>query len=330
MVGDVVVGNSVIGQREGRTAGGIGEVQHIGAVGLPKKLSTGIHILMLHAVDGFACPQAVQVVGIGNACAGLAGGCELTSILPREVPAGSIVVTCGITAFGRSADGIGAAVVGLAFVGDAFSVERGEQVCPACISVGISMILVGLGIVVIVDIPIDQIAGVIVEILIPVLCHAAGIVHGGVTELIQYIVGIACIGCCCVRFPRDSSISVIDIPVAGSIIQAAVGQGGNLCAGLAAGDGLIGEGLLVNRCGGCSLRRDRTQALNGIVAIGQGFPAGGGHGCHGAVVRIVGIAFGEAGIPDLPGLGEQAALDVVGMLGVHDRVSAIEDRSAPS
>ena len=204
-VGDVVVSGSVISDGEGCPAGGIGEVQHVGTIGLPEKLSSGIHILMLHAIDGFARPQTVQVIGVGNACSRLAGGCELASILPSEVPASPVIVADRITADCRTGDGVGGAVVGLTFVGNAVAVERGQQVCPAGISVGISMVLVGLGIVVIVDIPVDQIAGVIVEILIPVLCHAAGIVHGGVTELIQYIVGIACVraGGVCLCFCRS-------------------------------------------------------------------------------------------------------------------------------
>ena len=184
-VGDVVVSGSVISDGEGCPAGGIGKVQHVGTIGLPEKLSSGIHILMLHAIDGFARPQTVQVIGVGNACSRLAGGCELASILPSEVPASPVIVADGIAALRRTGDGVGGAVVGLTFVGNALSIERGQQVCPAGISVGISMVLIGLGIIAVVDIPVDQIAGVIVEVLIPVVCHTRGRIHRCIAKLIE-------------------------------------------------------------------------------------------------------------------------------------------------
>ena len=185
LVGDVVIGRSVIGQGEGIAVGSVGEVPGVCTVGLLQEFSAGVQVAVGLGSDCLAGTDPVQVVGIRNTGSGLACGSQLSAIAPAKSPSGSVVVADGIAADCRTGDGVGGAVVGLALVGDTVTVECGQQVCPAGISVGISMVLIGLGIIAVVDIPVDQIAGVIVEVLIPVVCHTRGRIHRCIAKLIE-------------------------------------------------------------------------------------------------------------------------------------------------
>ena len=65
-------------------------------------------MVFLHPLIGLAghlllCPQAVQIIGVGDggvhvACRG-AGGSQLPAIFPGEVPAGAVEVAGGVATF---------------------------------------------------------------------------------------------------------------------------------------------------------------------------------------------------------------------------------------
>ena len=68
---------------------------------------------------------------------------KLSAVAPRKAPPLAIEIAGGIAADGGACDGVGGGIVGLAFVGDGFAVEGGEQILPRGVFVG-----VGIGIIV--------------------------------------------------------------------------------------------------------------------------------------------------------------------------------------
>ena len=52
---------------------------------------------MRHTIDGFACADAVRVVGVAYARCAVRSGSKLPAGLPSERPASAIVITQGIT-----------------------------------------------------------------------------------------------------------------------------------------------------------------------------------------------------------------------------------------
>ena len=61
-VGDVVIDRAVVLQRIGLTTCGIEEVDDRVAVGFSQEFTAGVHIGVLHAVDGLACADTKSSV----------------------------------------------------------------------------------------------------------------------------------------------------------------------------------------------------------------------------------------------------------------------------
>ena len=82
-IGDVIVGSTVVLQRIGLSAGGVEEVEGIASISLPEEFTAGVHVGMLHAVDGFTCTDTVGIIGVAYVGRSVAGGCKLSAIRPR-------------------------------------------------------------------------------------------------------------------------------------------------------------------------------------------------------------------------------------------------------
>ena len=69
--------------RIGLSAGGVEEIQRGITKGFTQEFATGVHIGMLHAVDGFTCADTVEIIGVAYVGRSVAGGCKLSAIRPR-------------------------------------------------------------------------------------------------------------------------------------------------------------------------------------------------------------------------------------------------------
>ena len=91
-VGDVVVGHAVSLHGVGVAIGIVEEIRGISALCLPQKLSAGIEEIRSGAVYRLGGPQAVGIVGVGNA--GVSPGCggQTPAVLPGEGIPRAVVV----------------------------------------------------------------------------------------------------------------------------------------------------------------------------------------------------------------------------------------------
>ena len=123
-VGDVVVGRAVVIQGVWRAVVVIEEVQNDTSIGLPQQLATGVVVIVYDVIDLLAGTQSVRVIGVGVGNAILLRTGEVSTLLPLEIPPGTVVIAGGVAG---------------TVIGDGLTVKLGEQVLPNRMTIGIGM-----------------------------------------------------------------------------------------------------------------------------------------------------------------------------------------------
>ncbi len=106
------------------------------------------------------------------------------------------------------------------------SVERRQQVFPLAVSVRIRMLLIGLCVIPILDLPLRQVPCSVIRILIPVLRYARGVVGGGIPQLAHLVIRVRPVAVVLqVCDPRDVVSCIIGVPVPGQLRAAPFRRG---------------------------------------------------------------------------------------------------------
>ena len=106
------------------------------------------------------------------------------------------------------------------------SVVRRQQILPLAVSVRIRMLLIGLCVIPILDLPLRQVPCSVIRILIPVLCYARGVVGGGIPQLTYLVIRVRPVAVVLqVCDPRDVVSCIIGISVPGQLRAAPFRRG---------------------------------------------------------------------------------------------------------